>query len=232
MRKKIELLVLLLALAGIYTVSRNLEKYVQSDQVKSEQERKMDLVVIDSGHGGSDPGKVGINEVLEKDINLKISKQVEKELKNKGYQVVMTREKDQMLAGETSGNSKIKDMKARVDLINEKAPGLAVSIHQNSYHEEEIHGAQVFYYKKSEESKRIAQIMQGILGEKLGTTRQIKSDVNYYILLHSKLPTIISECGFLSNPEEEQRLCTEEYQEKVADALYCGIIEYLMMNMK
>ena len=138
MRKKIELLVLLLALAGIYTVSRNLEKYVQSDQVKSEQERKMDLVVIDSGHGGSDPGKVGINEVLEKDINLKISKQVEKELKNKGYQVVMTREKDQMLAGETSGNSKIKDMKARVDLINEKAPGLAVSIHQNSYHEEEI----------------------------------------------------------------------------------------------
>ena len=112
MRKKIELLVLLLALAGIYTVSRNLEKYVQSDQVKSEQERKMDLVVIDSGHGGSDPGKVGINEVLEKDINLKISKQVEKELKNKGYQVVMTREKDQMLAGETSGNSKIQDMKA------------------------------------------------------------------------------------------------------------------------
>ena len=93
MRKKIELLVLLLALAGIYTVSRNLEKYVQSDQVKSEQERKMDLVVIDSGHGGSDPGKVGINEVLEKDINLKISKQVEKELKNKGYQVVMTRGK-------------------------------------------------------------------------------------------------------------------------------------------
>ena len=232
MRKKIELLVLLLALAGIYTVSRNLEKYVQSDQVKSEQERKMDLVVIDSGHGGSDPGKVGINEVLEKDINLKISKQVEKELKNKGYQVVMTREKDQMLAGETSGNSKIQDMKARVDLINEKAPGLAVSIHQNSYHEEEIHGAQVFYYKKSEESKRIAQIMQGVLSEKLGTTRQIKSDVNYYILLHSKLPTIISECGFLSNPEEEQRLCTEEYQEKVADALYCGIIEYLMMNMK
>ena len=65
MRKKIELLVLLLALAGIYTVSHNLEKYVQSDQVKSEEERQMDLVVIDSGHGGSDPGKVGINEVLE-----------------------------------------------------------------------------------------------------------------------------------------------------------------------
>ncbi len=71
-----------------------------------------------------------------------------------------------------------------------------------------------FIIRSLRKVKRIAQIMQGILGEKLGTTRQIKSDVNYYILLHSKLPTIISECGFLSNPEEEQRLCTEEYQEK------------------
>ena len=78
MRKKIELLVLLLALAGIYTVSRNLEKYVQSDQVKSEQERKMDLVVIDSGHGGSDPGKIGLNNLLEKDINLAITEKVKK----------------------------------------------------------------------------------------------------------------------------------------------------------
>ena len=180
MRKKIELLVLLLALAGIYTVSRNLEKYVQSDQVKSEQERKMDLVVIDSGHGGSDPGKVGINEVLEKDINLKISKQVEKELKNKGYQVVMTREKDQMLAGETSGNSKIKDMKARVDLINEKAPGLAVSIHQNSYHEEEIHGAQVFYYSHSVEGHTAAKLMQqALLGADSENTRQEKANDTY-----------------------------------------------------
>mgnify|MGYP002948882605 FL=1 len=124
------------------------------------------------------------------------------------------------------------DLERRCDIINSSGADMVISIHQNSYVTPKAEGAQVFYYKKSEESKRIAQIMQGILGEKLGTTRQIKSDVNYYILLHSKLPTIISECGFLSNPEEEQRLCTEEYQEKVADALYCGIIEYLMMNMK
>ena len=91
MRKKIELLVLLLALAGIYTVSRNLEKYVQSDQVKSEQERKMDLVVIDSGHGGSDPGKIGINGVQEKDINLMIAKKVESKLQEKQIVVMMTR---------------------------------------------------------------------------------------------------------------------------------------------
>lgn len=228
MRKKIELLVLLLALAGIYTVSRNLEKYVQSDQVKSEQERKMDLVVIDSGHGGSDPGKVGINEVLEKDINLKISKQVEKELKNKGYQVVMTREKDQMLAGETSGNSKIQDMKARVDLINEKAPGLAVSIHQNSYHEEEIHGAQVFYYSHSAEGHTAAKLMQqALLGADSENTRQEKANDTYYLLRRTQVPTIIVECGFLSNQQEAELLAGKDYQKKIGKAIATGIDEYL-----
>ena len=212
MRKKIELLVLLLALAGIYTVSRNLEKYVQSDQVKSEQERKMDLVVIDSGHGGSDPGKVGINEVLE----------------NKGYQVVMTREKDQMLAGETSGNSKIQDMKARVDLINEKAPGLAVSIHQNSYHEEEIHGAQVFYYSHSAEGHTAAKLMQqALLGADSENTRQEKANDTYYLLRRTQVPTIIVECGFLSNQQEAELLAGKDYQKKIAKAIATGIDEYL-----
>ena len=216
MRKKIELLVLLLALAGIYTVSRNLEKYVQSDQVKSEQERKMDLVVIDSGHGGSDPGKVGINEV------------VEKELKNKGYQVVMTREKDQMLAGETSGNSKIQDMKARVDLINEKAPGLAVSIHQNSYHKEEIHGAQVFYYSHSAEGHTAAKLMQqALLGADSENTRQEKANDTYYLLRRTQVPTIIVECGFLSNQQEAELLAGKDYQKKIAKAIATGIDEYL-----
>ena len=123
------------------------------------------------------------------------------------------------------------DLDRRCDIINSSGADMVISIHQNSYVTPKAEGAQVFYYKKSDESKKIAQIMQNVLGEKLGSTRQIKSDVNYYILLHSQLPTIISECGFLSNPEEEQRLCTEEYQERIADALYCGIIEYLMMNM-
>ena len=229
MRKKIELLVLLLALAGIYTGSRNLEKYVQSDQVKSEQERKMDLVVIDSGHGGSDPGKVGINEVLEKDINLKISKQVEKELKNKGYQVVMTREKDQMLAGETSGNSKIQDMKARVDLINEKAPGLAVSIHQNSYPSSDVHGAQVFYPQGSEKSKQLADHIQSALIKGLDPNnhREAKANAEYYLFRDNPYPIVIVECGFLSNPEELKALQDDGYQKKAVQCILDGIESYL-----
>ena len=184
-------------------------------------------IVIDSGHGGADPGKVGVAGTNEKEINLAIAKKLQERLEDAQINVIMTRDTDNDLSVESDKSKKKADLERRCDIINSSGADMVISIHQNSYVTPKAEGAQVFYYKKSEESKRIAQIMQGILGEKLGTTRQIKSDVNYYIL-----PTIISECGFLSNPEEEQRLCTEEYQEKVADALYCGIIEYLMMNMK
>lgn len=228
MHKKVELLLLLLALAGLYTVSRNLEKYVQSDQVKAESQRKMDTVVLDSGHGGSDPGKVGVNDVLEKDVNLQIAKRVEQELKKKGYQVVMTRKKDEMLVNEASGNVKVKDMKARVELINETAPGLAVSIHQNSYHEEAIHGAQVFYYSHSEEGMNVAKLMQQKLQEvDTENTRQAKANDTYYLLRRTQVPTIIVECGFLSNQNEADLLVQKEYQGKIAEAIAEGIDEYL-----
>ena len=228
MRKKIEFLILILALAGIYTASRNLEKYVQSDQVKSASQRKMDTVVIDSGHGGSDPGKVGVNEVLEKDINLKIAKQVEMELKDLGYRVVMTREEDRMLTGDSSGNTKIKDMKARVELINNTAPGLAVSIHQNSYHEETIHGAQVFYYSHSEEGMEASKLMQQALLEvDAENTRQAKANDTYYLLRRTQVPTIIVECGFLSNKREAALLSDNDYQKKIAEAIADGIDGYL-----
>ena len=187
---------------------------------------------LQPAHGGADPGKVGVAGTNEKEINLAIAKKLQERLEDAQINVIMTRDTDNDLSVESDKSKKKADLERRCDIINNSGADMVISIHQNSYVTPKAEGAQVFYYKKSEESKRIAQIMQGILGEKLGTTRQIKSDVNYYILLHSKLPTIISECGFLSNPEEEQRLCTEEYQEKVADSLYCGIIEYLMMNMK
>ena len=189
-------------------------------------------IVVDSGHGGADPGKVGVAGTNEKDINLAIAKKLKERLEDVQINVIMTRDSDDDLSEESDKSKKKADLDRRCDIINSSGADMVISIHQNSYVTQKAEGAQVFYYKKSEESKKIAQIMQNVLSEKLGTTRQIKSDVSYYILLHSDVPTVISECGFLSNPEEEQKLCTEEYQEKVADALYCGIIEYLMMNMK
>lgn len=150
-----------------------------------------------------------------KRYQLKISKQVEKELKNKGYQVVMTREKDQMLAGETSGNSKIKDMKARVDLINEKAPGLAVSIHQNSYHEEEIHGAQVFYYSHSVEGHTAAKLMQqALLGADSENTRQEKANDTYYLLRRTQVPDNHRRVWFPEQPTRSRASGGKRLSEK------------------
>lgn len=183
---------------------------------------------LQSAHGGEDPGKVGVNNVLEKDINLKIAGLVEKNLTEMGYEVVMTRDEDKMLADSDSTNKKIQDMKTRVELINETAPALALSIHQNSYHEGSIHGAQVFYYSHSDEGEKAAKVLQeALLTVDAENTRQAKANDSYYLLKRTEVPTIIVECGFLSNAQEAEKLVDEEYQRKLADAIAQGITEYL-----
>ena len=220
MRRKAEFFLLILLLAGLIVISRNLGRYVSSGKVK----RAENTVVLDSGHGGSDPGKVGVNNAKEKDINLKIAKKVKKLLEKKGIKVVMTREDDTMLAKDKNGSQKVQDMKERVKLINSTGPELAVSIHQNSYHEESIHGAQVFYYKHSEHGEQFAAIMQkALLSIDKQNRRQPKADDTYYLLKKTEVPTVIVECGFLSNPEEAEKLVTEEYQQQIAEAIVKGI---------
>lgn len=220
MRKKIELILVMLTLAGLVMVSKKLEKYVNSDKV----EKKEYTVVLDAGHGSSDSGKVGINGVLEKDINLSISKKTKKHLEKKGICVVMTRDKDESLAEGENGNRKVQDMKARVKRINDTKPDLAVSIHQNSYHEESIHGAQVFYYEHSESGEKDARILQeALLAVDPDNTRQVKANTTYYLLKRTEVPILIVECGFLSNQEEAEKLASEDYQKEIAKAIANGI---------
>ena len=220
MRKKIELILVMLTLAGLVMVSKKLEKYVNSDKV----EKKEYTVVLDAGHGSSDSGKVGINGVLEKDINLSISKKTKKYLEKKGIRVIMTRDKDESLAEGENGNRKVQDMKARVKRINDTKPNLAVSIHQNSYHEESIHGAQVFYYEHSESGEKDARILQeALLAVDPDNTRQVKANTTYYLLKRTEVPILIIECGFLSNQEEAEKLASEDYQKEIAKAIANGI---------
>lgn len=223
MRKRAELAVMLLLLAGLLLAGRYLSRQVASDKV----EVKKNLVVVDCGHGGADPGKVGAGDVLEKDLNLQIGKRVEKKLKKKGYEVVMTRTEDKDLA-EGGDNWKVRDMKNRVALVNGSRPGLAVSIHQNSYNDAAVHGSQVFYYTHSTEGKEAAAIMQeALLLADPDNMRQEKANDTYYFLKRTEVPTIIVECGFLSNPEEAARLSEKDYQEKIADAIVSGVEKYL-----
>lgn len=191
-------------------------------------------VVVDAGHGGSDPGKVGINGVNEKEINLQIAGYVRQYLEANDIEVVMTRETDAGLNDADASNKKVQDMKRRIELIDRTAPAITVSIHQNSYPEEYVHGAQVFYYTGSKEGQELAQYIQEELVTRVDpeNKRQVKANDSYYLLKKTGIPIVIVECGFLSNSAEAEKLCTEAYQKRVAWAIHMGILQYLNENGK
>ena len=140
-------------LVSVYFVGREAAKAVDSDAV---QEKEEYCVVVDAGHGGDDPGKVGINGAIERDLNLQIAQKLQKFLEASDVKVVMTREDQDGLYDRNVSNKKVQDMKKRIELIEEAQPDVVVSIHQNSYGEEYVKGAQVFYYKDSEKGKELA----------------------------------------------------------------------------
>ncbi len=186
-------------------------------------------VVIDAGHGGMDGGKIGVNGEVEKEINLLIAENLKKLLEQQGIAVVMTRTDDNGLYEENASNKKQQDMKRRCELINKTEAELVVSIHQNSYTEPSVRGPQVFYYENSTTAKEIAAILQTSLNEllEIARPRTIKANDSYYILRKTERPTVIVECGFLSNPEEAELLSADNYQQKVAEAICAGVLQWI-----
>lgn len=216
--------VCVLFIAGIitYMTARDVFREVS---VKSDKKYK---VLIDSGHGGIDPGKVGVNGAYEKDINLSIALFLKDILEDSGCEVVMTRETDTGLYSESDSNKKTADLKKRVELMNSEHPNAIVSIHQNSFTQESSKGAQVFYQSSSDEGKKFAEIMQEQMAVLDETNKRVaKPNSDYYILKNSKNVAIIVECGFLSNSQEAGLLVTKDYQEKVAKAVAKGVVNYL-----
>lgn len=225
LKKVMELIVALVILAGIILAGNKVSTYVSVEQ----ENIRRNLVVLDPGHGGRDPGKVGADGVMEKDLNLSIAWKVKERLEKDGMEVVMTRKKDEMLAEEEAQNKKIEDLNNRIAIINQRQPAIAVSIHQNSYPDESVRGAQVFYFTHSEKGKAAAESMQKELLEFDQTyTRDIKPNDTYYLLKKTEVPTIIVECGFLSCPEEAAELAEEEYQKKIAAAIAKGIESWVV----
>ncbi len=228
MKKRIEVVMAVVLLIGAYFFAR--EGAYMVDSLKAQTGKV--CIVVDAGHGGDDPGKIGINKVKEKDINLKIAKELEKLLKKEGIKVVMTRTDDSGLYQKSSNNKKVEDMRKRCKIITEANPVFTVSVHQNSYPDESIKGAQVFYYGQSQEGKKLAEALQQTLVEQLDPQnhRKAKANESYYLLKKTPSPTVIVECGFLSNYEEAELLNTEEYQKKVAEAIKTGILNSLKLN--
>ena len=187
------------------------------------------VVVVDAGHGGRDPGKVGVDGCLEKDLNLEIAKKVQAILEQQDIKVIMIRDTDKGLYEEQTSNKKVQDMKNRCALINETEPDCVVSIHQNSYHEEYVSGAQVFYYSSSAEGKALVEALQSELVSYADPEnhRQAKANDSYYLLKKTEAPIAIVECGFLSNWEEAAKLQDDGYQSRIAWAVSMGILMYL-----
>lgn len=227
MQKKWELFLSLILIVTVSCIARGMSTVESmSDSVDNR------VVVIDAGHGGSDPGKIGVNDALEKDINLSIALKVRDILEKKGITVVMTRETEDGLYQESDTNKKRSDMQKRCEIIAESKCSIAVSIHQNSYHEEGVSGPQVFYYATSTEGQQLAIIIQNELIDQLSPEkkRTAKPNDSYYLLKKAVCPIVIVESGFLSNWNEAQLLVTEEYQQKVAQAVADGVEKHLSLK--
>ena len=224
--KIINYLMVALLFVSMVLIAREAAEFVASQKAAG---MNPNLVVIDAGHGADDGGKVGINGALEKDINLTVALRVKELLEAQGIDVVMTRENDEGLYPKSGDNRKLRDMQKRVEMINKERPALTVSIHQNSYTDERVSGAQTFYMTGSEEGKLAAEILQEQMIATLEPKKErvAKENGSYYLLKHVNGPIVIAECGFLSNAKEAELLCDKEYQEKMAWAIHLGIIRYL-----
>ena len=212
-------------LAAAFILAKQGAVLVQSEKAA----REKICIVVDAGHGGSDPGKVGINGALEKDINLSIALKLKDLLEQREISVVLTRDSDAGLSPADATNKKAADMQKRCQIIADANPAFTVSIHQNSYPEEYVHGAQVFYYNGSSGGQKLAELLQKQLTKDLDPEnhRQIKANESYYLLKKTKGTIVIVECGFLSNAAEAEKLCTETYQDRVAWSIHKGILQYI-----
>lgn len=191
------------------------------------------VVVVDAGHGGADGGVSGARTgVKESDLNLKVAKLLGEYLKSGGYRVVYTRQNDTMHTHpNVRDNRKRADMFKRGDIINAAKPDAMVSIHMNFYSASSRRGAQVFFDRKSVEGRAFAEIMQDAINVGLnrdnGGREYSALSAEKYLLSCSPYPSIIVECGFLSNPFDEANLINPEYQSKLAYTLYLGIVKFL-----
>lgn len=188
-------------------------------------------IVVDPGHGGIDPGSIGYKtKTRESDLNLKLSLMLAEKLRAVGVRVIMTRTDDNALAEGTGKEFKKRDMQLRKEMIDKIRPNMVISVHMNSYTNHTLRGAKVFYDKRSDISKRIAESIQNQFSQNLEASNNVASVGDYYMLKCTESPSVIAECGFLSNARDEQLLLDEKYQEKIVNCIFVGVMDFLNIN--
>lgn len=191
------------------------------------------IVIIDAGHGGLDGGTQSADGTLEKEINLKIALKLNDFLKSMGIKTILTRDTDISICDDdavTIREKKISDIHNRLNIVESTENAILVSVHQNYFTQSKYYGAQVFYSKNNSDSKIIADIIQRNIANYLqkDNSREIKqSGSEIYLLHNATAPAVMVECGFLSNPDEAEKLKDETYQQKIAFLISISIFEYI-----
>ena len=214
---------------------RRSEENLQKTPPKTEASpyENMPTVIIDAGHGGEDGGAVGVDGIFEKNINLAIALELEEMLRATGIKTRLTRDTDTLLYDRNSdyqGHKKAQDAAARLAIAEEYENAVFISIHMNSFPQAKYKGLQVYYSPNSPSSALLAKKIQDTVITNLqpDNTRQIKqSDKNIYLLDKISHPAILIECGFLSNPEECEKLSDKDYQRQLSFSIFCGMMEYM-----
>ncbi len=194
------------------------------------------IIILDAGHGGIDGGCSAYNGALEKDINLSIELSLKAILESFGYSVEVTRSTDVSIFDPGIvgiGNQKKSDMNNRLALFNKYENAVAVSIHQNKFTDAQYNGAQMFYTETNPLSQTLAQTLQNTFRNKLqnNNDREIKNaGKDLFLLYYSKCPSVMVECGFLSNKQEADLLLSKGYQKQVALTIFCGLNEFIRTN--
>lgn len=195
----------------------------------STENNKNSIIVLDSGHGGEDPGAIGVNNVYESDINLSFTLKFNDILHLNGYKTVLTRKDKDDIADkslDTIAKRKKSDMYKRLDIYNKDLRNVAISIHQNIFPAKSCSGTQVFYSKQNPLSKTLADnITNSVVDNLQNDNERISKESNGIFLLdNAKVPAVIVECGFLSNQNDTYLLCDKEYQKKFSFCLFQGLM--------
>ena len=187
-------------------------------------------IVIDAGHGGRDGGAVGkTTGISESVLNLQYALCLKEACEQFGFDVVLTRSTMDGLYDESAANKKKSEMEKRKNIINNSNADLVISLHMNSFPLSSSEGAQVFYAKGSEQGFNLAKSIQNSLSKSFESARDYVTVGDYFVLNYSNIPATLVECGFLSNPEEEKLLQTEEYRKNFCYSILAGVINYFEM---
>ncbi|MBV1817593.1 N-acetylmuramoyl-L-alanine amidase CwlD [Clostridium cochlearium] len=226
MKKNKKIIFYLLILIGL-----SLTLTTVSTAYTRKKDDKKKIVLIDPGHGGIDGGAVSQNGTIEKHINLSIGIKLKDELSKLGYKVIMTREEDKGLYSDngTVRQKKVEDLNKRCEMREKSKCDIFISIHLNTFPQSKYYGAQV-WYSDNEESHKLASILQNNFRKYVDeeNKRQEKPAKGQYKILRddNNIPSVIVECGFISNPKEEEKLKDEEYQKLIAETIGKSVDDY------